>query len=173
MLVTWNIRTALCTLCTNFDAVIQIAPGHTVARHRGCGAWRLPPPLLQLLHRRVGMYRDSGDLSRESFVIPYSHQGGGGCSLWSPACLESFRCTYYTTPSVGWDIQEVRFHCNFSFRPLLLQSEKLCNEIKLLIDRKIWTMIKFSNHGAISTWYSFSKFTLQSVVSTICNLPKI
>ena len=105
-----------------------------------------------------------------SYPIPIK---GGGCSLWSPACLESFRCTYYTTPSVGWDIQEVRFHCNFSFRPLLLQSEKLCNEIKLLIDRKIWTMIKFSNHGAISTWYSFSKFTLQSVVSTICNLPKI
>ena len=169
----------LSCICQEVFDFIQIAPGHTVARHRGCGAWRLPPPLLQLLHRHVGIYRDMGHLSPAWFwqiPLPYSNQKGEGrlCPpIRSPICLESFRCAYYTTPSVGWDIQEVRFHCNFSFRPLLLQSEKLCNEIKLLIDRKIWTMIKFSNHGAISTWYSFSKFTLQSVVSTICNLPKI
>ena len=107
---------------------IQIAPGHTVARHRGCGAWRLPPPLLQLLHRHVGIYRDMGHLSPAWFwqiPLPYSNQKGEGrlCPpIRSPICLESFRCAYYTTPSVGWDIQEVRFHCNFSFRQVYKSS---------------------------------------------------
>ena len=87
----------------------------------------------------------------------FQSEGGRLCPpIRSPACLESFRCACYTTPSVGWDIQEVRFHCNFSFRQVYKSSCIITiwetNEIQLLFDRKIWNKDQVLKSWSNFTW---------------------